>query len=258
MEEFVAMWESLAAWFTPPVLFCVANFIIATIFIASNKHHHHHLHDHEDSNSLTRTKLMNTTTESQPSQSKPVNYSSSNRLAQSIHSSSDYVSSPGLSEPVGYPVSRPALFERLKSIKFYDDYIKNACPVGSDQVSSTPGELIRAPSFLERVKSFKIASALKSEPASAQTESLNPDPSHHVIRSKSEKTPVKKLFVEMKKSHSEKRIMANKEQDVDFDFDIDQGVDAKAENFISRFKQQLKLQRLESLVRYKQHVEPVK
>ncbi|KAL8208451.1 hypothetical protein R6Q57_007863 [Mikania cordata] len=251
MVEFVAMWESMAAWFTPPVLFCVANFIIATIFIASNKHHHHHLHDHEDSNSLTRTKSMNTT-ESQPSQSKPANYSSSNRLAQSIHSSSNYVSSPGLSEPVGYPVSRPALFERLKSIKFYDDYTKKACPVESDQVSSTPGELIQAPSFLERVKSFKIASALKSEPASAQTESINPDPSHHVIRSKSEKTPVKKLYVEMKKSHSERRIVPNKEQDVDLDFD--QEVDAKADDFISRFKQQLKLQRLESLVRYKQHV----
>lgn len=32
----------------------------------------------------------------------------------------------------------------------------------------------------------------------------------------------------------------------------DEGVDAKADDFINRFKQQLKLQRLDSLIRYKE------
>lgn len=85
-----------------------------------------------------------------------------------------------------------------------------------------------------------------------------------MIRSKSENIAVIKkkssLVSEMKKSRSEMRLDAEDDEDVNMRRPattrerrrnvVDEEVDAKADDFISRFKQQLKLQRLESLVRY--------
>lgn len=92
---------------------------------------------------------------------------------------------------------------------------------------------------------------------------MDSDPTHDVIRSKSEKKPKpakKKSSGEMKKSRSEMKINASDDDDVDLrrpatarerrSNEVDEEVDARADDFISRFKQQLKLQRLESLVRY--------
>lgn len=77
---------------------------------------------------------------------------------------------------------------------------------------------------------------------------LNPRHEHLVHRSKSdtgsgasENRPEKV----MKKSTSEKSALGGFE-------DEDEGVDAKADDFINRFKQQLKLQRLDSLLRYRE------
>ncbi|KAI3694414.1 hypothetical protein L1987_77379 [Smallanthus sonchifolius] len=237
-----SMWESMAAWFTPAVLFCVTNLIIATVFIASTSNKHHH-HDHGDSNSLTplarvssfldrarSIKLSSYTSAAPvPPQSKTVNCTSSSRLAQSIHLSYCYSRPPEFSESEGN---------------------------STDQISNSPGQLARAPSFLDRVKSFRISSAFKSGPDSTPTENVDTDPTRN---GKSEKTSVKKSLVEMKKSRSEVRIASDDDEDVDLRRpattrerrdEFDEEVDAKADDFISRFKQQLKLQRLESLVRY--------
>lgn len=71
-----------------------------------------------------------------------------------------------------------------------------------------------------------------------------------------------KPVVELKKSLSEMRIESDEDEDEDVNYrrpataraarnaDHDE-FDAKADDFISRFKQQLKLQRLESLVRFR-------
>ncbi|KAI3774705.1 hypothetical protein L1987_49265 [Smallanthus sonchifolius] len=84
-----------------------------------------------------------------PPQSKTVNYSSSNRLAQSIHLSYCYSSPPELSESEGNSVSQPAhapsLFERVTSFKFC--YNETAFPVETDQISNSPGDLDEGDGF---------------------------------------------------------------------------------------------------------------
>ncbi|KAK9099315.1 hypothetical protein Syun_026360 [Stephania yunnanensis] len=101
---------------------------------------------------------------------------------------------------------------------------------------------------------------------------------HQVTRSVSDTKPASgestvKLAKKMMKSASVKSAFAHFEEDREVeerrrpatardakqktknmseDLVIDEGVDARADDFINRFKQQLKLQRLDSLIRYKE------
>lgn len=152
-------------------------------------------------------------------------------------------------------------------------------PTGSGfDIPIDPPGLTRAPSLLERVKSIKLSSFYRSDPELDQT----PDPilheEHKHVRSKSEsKNPVKKkkkALTKMTKSASEKSGFGftgsheeaaetvesverrrpdttRVERSTSFG-DGEDGVDAKASDFINKFKQQLKLQRLDSILRYKE------
>jgi hypothetical protein len=130
---------------------------------------------------------------------------------------------------------------------------------------SEPVKLVRYPSLLQRVNSIKAA-LYKSEqpdPVSDPRETGN-----HVARSKSEKAPEKSKAKKMKKWASVKNVGPSEESDDDVDRRRpkttrerkkvetasfgDEEVDAKADDFINRFKQQLKLQRLDSLIRYRE------
>ncbi|ESQ42713.1 hypothetical protein EUTSA_v10013847mg [Eutrema salsugineum] len=144
-----------------------------------------------------------------------------------------------------------------------------------------PPSLTRAPSILERVKSIKLSSFYRSDPDIHSDQ--NPDPNsviqedHKHVRSKSEsKKPMKKkkkATGKMTKSASEKsgfgfngsqeatetvKSIERRRPDttrVERSTSIGDGedcVDAKASDFINKFKQQLKLQRLDSILRYKE------
>ncbi|CAH1432007.1 unnamed protein product [Lactuca virosa] len=307
-----SMWASMSSWCspTPTMLFCIMNLIIATIFIASKTNNTKH-HDHVQWNSfgpigrvssfLERsarsvnlssytTTITTTVAESQhqcPSPSKTAKYSSSSRLAQSIHfPSGDETRSPLRSsissppefsnagdemsqseserQPRSQNVRAPSLLERVKSVNFSSVYSDNTVQTESKQICNSPAQLARPPSFFDRIKSFKISSAFKLGAPSTQPENLETEPAHnpdhHVIKNKSEKTSAKKPPVEMKKSRSEIMISSDDDEDVDVrrpetarvmrNAD-DKEFDLKADDFISRFKQQLKLQRVESLVRFR-------
>ncbi|GJQ93096.1 BEACH domain-containing protein LvsA-like protein [Tanacetum coccineum] len=226
-----SLWASIVAWFTPTILFCVTNIIIATIYIVSNNNNYEHNdHAHSDSISritressfLSRTRSVNlssyipTTTivTSEPQhnyeyQSDPPSYTSSSRLAQSIHQSPSYVAPLELSNdyktssfeceqlPLRELTRTPSIPERVKSIKLSSSYTEP-----EHITNSSSRQLDRVPSFFDRVKSFKISSPFTYETPSTQTE-------HHVIRNKSENTTsvIKKkgLVSDMKKSRSEMR-----------------------------------------------------
>ncbi|KAJ0246085.1 Pathogen-associated molecular patterns-induced protein A70 [Hirschfeldia incana] len=142
-----------------------------------------------------------------------------------------------------------------------------------------PPGLTRAPSILERVKSIKLPSFYRSDPDTHSDQ--NPDDpdsvDHKPVRSKSEsKKPVKKkkkATGKMTKSASEKSgfgFVGNSEEPESVESverrrpettrverstsfgDGEDGVDAKASDFINKFKQQLKLQRLDSILRNKE------
>ena len=271
-----SLWTSIVSWFTPNILFCVTNIIIATLFIASNNNKHD---DHAHSDSISRitrvssfTRSMNlsfytpttTTATLEPQynyeyQSKPPSNTSSSGLTQSIHQSTGYVTPLELPNdyetssfeceqlPLSQLTRTPSILERVKYNKLSSIYSK------PEHITNSSSQLDRVPSFYDRVKSFKISSPFTYETHLTQTD-------HHVIRSKSENTSVikkKGLVSEMKKSRSEIRI-ADDDEEEDDDLRrpattrersnvVEEEVDAKAEQFISRFKQQLRLQRLESL-----------
>ncbi|CAH2069681.1 unnamed protein product [Thlaspi arvense] len=151
---------------------------------------------------------------------------------------------------------------------------------GLNNPTDPPG-LTRAPSILERVKSIKLSSFYRSDPDIHSDQ--NPDPNsvlhedHKHVRSKSEsKKPAKKkkkATNKMTKSASEKsgfgfigsQEAAETAESVERRRpdttrvartttvgDGEDCVDAKASDFINKFKQQLKLQRLDSILRYKE------
>ncbi|KAK1549789.1 hypothetical protein Q3G72_007848 [Acer saccharum] len=153
----------------------------------------------------------------------------------------------------------------------------------SESVDPYPTQLQRAPSLLERIRSLKPTSFNRSQQPypEAETEVIDKsvveeqvsdpkpglEPDHNrPMRTKSEamKTKPKKREI-VKKSSSEKSMVVDETEIVErrrpettraetaaSSGDDDEGVDAKADDFINKFRKQLKLQRLDSLLRYKE------
>ncbi|KAK2987538.1 hypothetical protein RJ640_021592 [Escallonia rubra] len=230
-----SMWASMASWFTPTVLFCVLNLVIGAIFVASSYESQSHQQDHQlggdNPPQLTRA---------------------------------------------------PSLLDRVRSINLslrkYDEPEPFTFGSQNPDPQNDPPQLVRAPSLVERVKSinfssFKFETSDQCRPDTHHTEpesDLNQASDHHVTRSKSDrsgKTPGR-AQAKMKKSASASFVdgVMKGEQAEEVDrrrpatvrggeaasFGEDEGVDAKADDFINRFKQQLKLQRLDSLLRYQE------
>ena len=174
----------------------------------------------------------------------------------------------------------PSLLQRVRSIDYFSSYKfpPTQEPENTSQEHDPP-QLERAPSLLERVRSINFSSLYySSEPEGttqrppAQTGS-DADPGtghdHHVKRIQSEHmVKATERQVKMKKSASEKAVSLDSAEEEEREkverrrpattrasektvMIADEEVDARADDFINRFKQQLKLQRLESLLRRK-------
>ncbi|KAK6236478.1 Protein of unknown function DUF761 [Theobroma cacao] len=284
------MLSFIASWLTPTSLFLLLNIMIGTIFLISRlsppKRPHHQQFGDGDYNSapprlerspsfLDRVRSINFSTYKFPLP----NYQDMDH-----HLPPDNLAAHPLERA-------PSILERVKSINFslykYSpqdpdrEYIE---PTEHEHSNSQP--LSRAPSLLERVKSIDFTSFYRSNSFKANPEKELPateEPDSdtdmspvrgQVNRSKSESKVKQRRFPEkLKKSESENsRLKAEKreeeeeeeeeeverrrpattriEKTVSFG-DDDRGVDAKADDFINKFKQQLKLQRLDSLLRYR-------
>lgn len=292
-----SVWASMASWFTPIVLFCFLNLMIATIYLAStfkDKNHHHHHHPQENSlgqlarapSLLNRVKSINFPFYSPDHHNYPFFPQTHHTEEPSISMSSrlEHNSSSQL-------VRAPSLLERVKSFNFSFYSQEHDHPLvpqphfeepttgissfsSSREQHNTPSQLVRAPSLLERVRSFNISGLYKPDhPETFEPQTRVPDwgSDHHVTRSKSsEKYGVipAKVSAKMKKSASEKGVDTKGVEEIErrrpatvrerkgkketASAGEDGGVDAKADDFISKFKQHLKLQRLDSLLRYKE------
>ncbi|XP_031276811.1 pathogen-associated molecular patterns-induced protein A70-like [Pistacia vera] len=186
----------------------------------------------------------------------------------------------------------PSLLERVKSNLFsyklpnpeeeQPPFVQPTEPLNDTYlVDPNPPGITRAPSLLERVKSIKFPSVYGSQQSYPETETkvihnseteVPSDPDYKPKRSKSETKKSKQRSVQeknLKKSVSEKLMKVETENDetetleqrrpqtarldrTETIGDDDQGVDAKADDFINNFRRQLKLQRLDSLLRYKE------
>ena len=118
-----------------------------------------------------------------------------------------------------------------------------------------PTQIARTPSLLERLKSISVlyrSDSTTPEPETDTDESedeiADPGHDHLVRRSKSDRVGgvVVKPGEKMTKSASEKSTLEKKRETASLGYDEE--VDAKADDFINRFKQQLRLQRLNSLL----------
>ncbi|GMJ15705.1 hypothetical protein like AT5G56980 [Hibiscus trionum] len=224
----------MATWLSPINLFVFLNVMIAAIFIISRLSPHKTpciVADdynssppslHRPPSFLDRVRSFNFSTYRFPLSNtefdhhlQPANDSAAHRLERS-----------------------PSILERVKYFYKYSPQIPEA-----DYIQPAQQELSRAPSLLERVKSFDFTSFYKSD--SIKSNQTDESPVHgEVQRFQAEsKTTQRELPEKMKKSTSEKPRRKVEEDDP--------GVDAKADDFINKFKQQLKMQRLQSLLRYR-------
>ncbi|XP_016497235.2 uncharacterized protein LOC107816078 [Nicotiana tabacum] len=224
------MIESVASWFTPTVLFCFLNLMIGTIFITSS---------------------LKTDTKKQHRQS------TENSIPQLARS--------------------PSLLQRVRSFNFsFPDPFSS---VTHDFSVNSP-QLDRTPSLLQRVRSINLSFSRLEKPGPIpsyadpyeeeqvqKVDNIEPQIESHVTRSKSA-TCVETLPTRtMMKSASERMAVAVAEEEEEADqvdrrrpattrekasFGEDEAVNEKADDFINKFRQQLKLQRLDSIIRYKE------
>ncbi|ESQ54676.1 hypothetical protein EUTSA_v10025915mg [Eutrema salsugineum] len=274
---------NLASWFTPTTLFLLLNLTIGTLFFTnrfgsgSKKYHPHQDgfgsgHTHAPAplarapSLIDRVRSINFNLYNSPTPESEIHFSGSD----------------------SNPNPPPSLLERVKSInmpyfKFpqhnsEEDYAAYALmtrpdetnrvdKISEDDVPTQPR--FGAPSLLQRVKSIKLPSLYRSEPdlnseqTPARTKSESSKPA---MKNKKKKAAKKKLT----KSASERSGMGynGKEEEtveavekrrpettrVERTTSIgegEEGVDDKASDFINKFKQQLKLQRLDSFLRYR-------
>ncbi|XP_022730767.1 uncharacterized protein LOC111285540 [Durio zibethinus] len=272
----------IASWLTPTTLFLFLNIMIGTIFLISRlsppktPHHQQFGHDgyYNSAPPLQRPPSL-------LDRVRSINFSTYNFTLS--NQDFDHHLQPA-DDLATHPLERaPSILERVKSINFSlhkyspqipdTDYIQ---PTEHDNTDQQP--LTRAPSLLERVKSIDFTSFYRSDSVKSNQQKEPPEtdqesdsdwdmsPVHGQVRRIKSESKVKqsKLPEKIKKSASENsRLKAEEEEEeverrrrattriektVSFG---DEGVDAKADDFINKFKQQLKLQRLDSLLRYR-------
>lgn len=233
-----SMWISVTNWFTPTVLFCILNLTIGTIFISSR----------------FRTSC------------------SKEKHENREHGSDAFLGTGGTSAPLLFRAPS-TLLERVKSINFSFQYRS------SDQA---PDPLLfpqhdADSSHEDRGDQHQHQHQHEDDDEARELHSE----SHHVTRRSQSETSMavpktaaaeKRKVKMMKKSVSEKIVTSEKEKEEKEEADavdrrrpattrdrnkltnvvVDEAVDEKADDFINRFKQQLKLQRLESILRYKE------
>ncbi|GAU34780.1 hypothetical protein TSUD_205840 [Trifolium subterraneum] len=158
------------------------------------------------------------------------------------------------------------LFQRVKSFNlrhYNQNQPKSATQNESDQCESTHPQLVQKPkpsSLLQRVVSFKLSKYV-------QAESEHPWMKPVELKPDSEKNKVEET---LKKSASEKECSMTFDWEEEDEESVerrrpatamarsettmckeDEAVDAKADDFINMFKKQLRLQRLDSFIRYR-------
>lgn len=230
-----SMWAFITGLFTPASLFIILNLTIATIFIITRFGSHRKPQQQlgRASSLLERVKSFNLSL-----------YKFEQPSADSV---TEFLQTRGTAEHV--------------------DHYANS--------DHQPPPLARAPSLLEHLKSINLSSLYRSDSSTRETEipqpseleQETPDPNaatdsgeshdHLVKRSYSDRgvgipaRPVEKI----KKSASEKSAFGQSgekesgRKSKTTSSTCDEEVDAKADDFINRFKQQLRLQRLDSLLR---------
>ncbi|KAJ3684734.1 hypothetical protein LUZ61_013898 [Rhynchospora tenuis] len=249
-------WQTITSFLTPTTLFLLLNLVIATIVLSSRHHHNHRDPESPSAASFAGAyhfPLLRTTS--------PV----LERLRSfTLHRfrSGDLPAEPFASSPTSIPNRNPIPTESDP----------NSTSVGSEATfrevaaGPSPPPLARTSSILDRLKSINLyrfrsgeiqTEEVKIETAATVTATSSSE--NHFGRSQSESSrPVVKKK-KMKKTVSVGGVDGGEEVEVrqrrsfrDRDVVVEEEVDARADDFINRFKEQLKIQRLNSILNYKE------
>ncbi|KAI4335294.1 hypothetical protein L6164_013955 [Bauhinia variegata] len=268
-----AMYAFVASWITPSSLFIFLNLVIGTIALTSRFPSKKPVQKSElgshDSPQLVRSSSLLERVRSFNfglHKYEPTNVET--EYIQPVHDS------PQL-------VRTPSLLQRVTSFNFGFAVTAETEHIQPDQ-PEYENPYPNPPSLLERPESMNSSTRCRSDSIKpdegSEVQARGSDPDHTsenlVRRSKSEthKGSPAKSSEKMKKSASEKLNLRNFDENESMVeqrrpasvrterdsrrvsetlFGEEEGVDAKADDFINRFKQQLRLQRLDSLLRYR-------
>ncbi|KAL0330436.1 UNVERIFIED_CONTAM: Pathogen-associated molecular patterns-induced protein A70 [Sesamum radiatum] len=271
-----SIWASINSWLTPTLLFLLLNLMIATIAftssLANHKHSQNHQHIAKPPSLLHRLKSINFSTQQplisspSPSPSQPNTDSETifdvidhTYQAQHLETQSHYFFQDSSQENLDTPQSSQHhyVFEEAHEQETQTHVVSEERDDDDDVVQQAREEKVVVPDEnIEQSMDVDVHGQMTGSGFSRTKSDTQPA---------SGEVPTK-LPARMRKSASLKSAFAHFEEE-----DIvearrpatvrekgsgkvtegDEEVDAKADDFINRFKQQLKLQRLDSIIRYK-------
>ncbi|KAI5393505.1 pathogen-associated molecular patterns-induced protein A70 [Lathyrus oleraceus] len=281
-------WAALYSWFTPTVFFLLLQLVIATIYITSTLANATHKHHHQqDPNFPQQQQLFRSPSVLQ--RLKSINlysYQNYNRSQheqhhtpqpQTYHNEQHHTPQPQTYENeihVPQLARSPSVLQRLKSINLYSYFptqpfttkLENTnVEVKESEENDVLGEIRDNLGGNKEEEGHHVS--LEEVFMKLQGQGGNFARTHSDTKPDSGEVPVK-LSRKMKKSASNKSAFSHfKEDDIVESrrpatvkeakaaaMDEDELVDSKADDFINKFKQQLKLQRIDSIMRYKNMV----
>jgi Cotton fibre expressed protein/Domain of unknown function (DUF4408) len=247
-------WQSISSFLTPATLFLLLNLIIATIVLSSR--HHQRSHQPDPSGApfagAYHFPLLRTTS---PVLERLRSFTLHRFRSGEIPTEPLCSSLAPISNPNPLPIeSEP-----------HPATIRSGVDYGEVTATPSPPPLARTSSILDRLKSINLyrfrSGEIQTEDVKTENTATVPTGTgteHHYGRSHSESSrPVEKKK-KMKKTASvgdaggvnmevrQRRSFRGR------DVLVEEEVDARADDFINRFKEQLKIQRLNSILNYKE------
>ncbi|ESQ50302.1 hypothetical protein EUTSA_v10002336mg [Eutrema salsugineum] len=252
---------AMYSWFTPTVLFVFLNLMIGTIAISSSlsskSNDPNQTQIQRSPSVIHRLKSINFSSFTSPDKSHlefPSSTTSDNNINNNNELASIEQNQPFLSRS-------PSVLHRIKSFNLYN------------YISQEPTTVAESPPPTVTVNAKQEEELVEEEETSPSLEEVYSKLNlNHVARTKSDTEPAAgiippKLPKKMKKSASTKSPFSHFVEDeisvearrpetvrvtkVTTVEEADEEVDAKADDFINRFKHQLKLQRIDSIAKYK-------
>ncbi|CAI8606103.1 unnamed protein product [Vicia faba] len=270
-------WASVYSWFTPTVFFLLLQLVIATIYITSTLANATHKHHHQDPNFPQQQQLFRSPSVLQRLKSINLysyqNYRSQHEEHHTPQPQTTYENE--IHVPQGQLARSPSVLQRLKSINLYSYFpskLESTNVVTHDkhhhvEVKETEEDVLG--DIKDNLGGLEEDGHVSLEEVfmKLQGQGGNFARTHSDTKPDSGEVPVK-LSRKMKKSASSKSPFSHfKEDDIvesrrpatvkeakAVTMDEDELVDSKADDFINKFKQQLKLQRIDSIMRYKDMV----
>ncbi|KAK4422225.1 Pathogen-associated molecular patterns-induced protein A70 [Sesamum alatum] len=278
-----SIWASMISWFTPTVLFVLLNLMIGTIAFTSKltgqKHHENqhqnepHHHDHEpkiarSTSVLQRLKSINFYAHYRSHQ-EPQNLSVHHKPTPDSATLFNLDHTTQNLEPQSHYFFQAVHQENLHQSQ--DPYVFEGTLEESSQETQTQFVFEQKDSNLNDFQQAHEEKDEEDDELQSMDEIYSQLKGGHFSRTKSDTEPTSgkiptKLPARMRKSASLKSAFGHFEEENIVEArrpatvrersnakatEGDEEVDAKADDFINKFKQQLKLQRLDSILRYK-------